>query len=77
MNRQPNVCMFVVQRSPDATRIAVDRQNRVRPDIEPIELPFGCGLGWAEGSIRIRQVAPLYTILIAFTNVPNDTQTLT
>jgi len=36
MNSQPNVCMFVVQRSPDATQIAVDRQNRVdrvRPDI--------------------------------------------
>jgi len=36
MNCQPNVCMFVVKRSSDATRIAVDRQNRVdrvRPDI--------------------------------------------
>ena len=35
MNCQPNVCMFVVHRSP-ATRIAVDRENRVdrvRPDI--------------------------------------------
>jgi len=36
MNCQQNVCMFVVQRSPDAVQIAVDCQNRldrVRPDI--------------------------------------------
>jgi len=29
MNCLPNICMFVVQSSPDATRITVDRQNRV------------------------------------------------
>jgi len=28
MNCQPNVCVFVVQCSPDAMQIAVDRQNR-------------------------------------------------
>ena len=33
MNCQPNVCMFVVQRSPDAMRIAVDRQNRLESSV--------------------------------------------